>query len=90
MLDVTRTLPALDFERMGLETYEVEGRRCFRGNLPWTKHLRDDIPVGANLFRDDVAPVFIWASQAVRDACRAARIKGLGFAWPDHPATDVR
>lgn len=90
MLDVTRKLPALDFERMGLEVYEEDGRRRVRTeHMPSAKLLRDDIPAVANLFRDDIVPVQVWASLAVQEAYRRGGFTGLGFAWPDRPAADV-
>jgi hypothetical protein len=90
MLDVTRKLPALDFERMGLEVHEEEGRRRFRGGrLSSVLLLRNDIPADANLFRDDAASVAVWASLAVHEAFRREGFTGLGFAWPDRPAVPV-
>ena len=90
MLDVMRKLPARDFERMGFEVYEEEGSRRYRGRrFPREVLLREDIPADANLFRDDAAPLSIWASLAVHKACRIARLTGVGFAWPDRPVVDV-
>ena len=73
MVDVTRLVPAYDAEAMGRRiVHEPVGRR-YDPDLPARPVLRPDIPEGLNLFRDEVAPSRLYASRAVRDACRAAK-----------------
>lgn len=73
MVDVTRLVPAYDAGAMGRRIVQYPVGPRYEPELPRRLLLRPDIPEGLNLFRDEVSPASVYASRAVRDACRAAK-----------------
>ena len=73
MVDVTRLVPAYDAEAMGRRIVQYPIGPRYEPELRSPLLLRPDIPEGLNLFRDEVSPFSLYASRAVRDACRAAK-----------------
>ena len=80
MVDVTRLVPAYDAAAMGLRIVDHGGGPRYEPELRERLLLRPDIPEGLHLFRDEVSAFRLYASRAVRDACRAAKYtRSLNF-----------